>query len=298
MILPTYTKAKALPTALGNMKLARSFCQQALDMKIEMFGEHHPRIADAFLIMSETYRKETDYDTGLEYIQQALFSLIEDFAIRDICNNPDFSEVDVSPGLIKAMMMKGQFLYAHYLANGDDKSLEASFETYELAVELTDRVKQEVSVGNAWLKAKTYWPAIYEGAIEAAFQMSKRNDDEAYLEFAFSVAETGKAFSLEQQLAESQARSFAGIPDSLLEAERSFKTDMAYYEKELRTAAQKQDSAKTAFLTNHLFGLKQDYEQLVLDMETNFPAYHQLKHNLSSASLQNIREHFWTMKQH
>jgi CHAT domain-containing protein len=103
---------------------------------------------------------------------------------------------------------------------------------------------------------------------------------------AFYFSERKKANILFNAIQEARAKSFAGIPDSLVERERDLKVDMAYYEKSL---AENPDSSKQAYLREKLFVANRQYESLVARLEKEFPQYYQLKYQTEVITVPQIQ---------
>ena len=115
-------------------------------------------------------------------------------------------------------------------------------------------------------------------AVNLALKLYNQTGDSKYLESGFAFAERNKAGILAESIAEADARKFAGIPDSLLESEKNLRIDLAFFETKLQEAEELNDSAAIAKNNDLLFDAQKKYDDLLINFEKNYPAYHQLKY--------------------
>ncbi|MEM9982142.1 MAG: CHAT domain-containing protein, partial [Bacteroidota bacterium] len=87
-------------------------------------------------------------------------------------------------------------------------------------------------------------------------------------------------------IAETQAKAFAGIPDTFLQQEQQLKVDIAALE--LVLAASPNDTTKTAE-RSELFAKRRQYEDFVVNLEKEFPQYYQLKFSQQAPSTKQLQ---------
>ena len=66
--------------------------------------------------------------------------------------------------------------------------------------------------------------SIFSGALRLSWRLHNITQDDKFLEKAFYFAEKSKAIHLLASLQESSAKSFAGIPQKLIEKRKNFKS--------------------------------------------------------------------------
>ena len=121
---------------------------------------------------------------------------------------------------------------------------------------------------------------IFESGIAAAYQLYQSNQKDSLINQAFNFAEKSKSILLLEALFSSKANQFANIPHALLEQEHQLKSEITFLEKKINRA--KTTDKQTE---NELFKLKQAQRDFLERIETNYPAYYNLKYNTQISSL-------------
>jgi len=92
---------------------------------------------------------------------------------------------------------------------------------------------------------------------------------------------------LQEAISETNAKSFAGIPDPLLEEEKRLKSSLAVV---LQKLAQKPDAEEEKVLRENAFTLNQQYQGFVRELERNYPEYYNLKFNTEAPSVTQVQQ--------
>jgi CHAT domain-containing protein len=118
---------------------------------------------------------------------------------------------------------------------------------------------------------------VYEAAIRISLNMAAISwGKTVYREKAFYFSDKSKSAVLLAAIADANAKSFAGIPDDLLEQERLFKAQVTYYEQKL---AGKPTIVEEVEYRKELFDWTKNYNDLIAGLEELYPTYFNLKHN-------------------
>ncbi|MCI5083319.1 MAG: CHAT domain-containing protein, partial [Saprospiraceae bacterium] len=136
---------------------------------------------------------------------------------------------------------------------------------------------------------------VYEGGIEVALALFRLTGEEMYQEKAFRFAESNKSILLLESINESVAKSYSGIPDSLLDADKSLRTEIAFYEKSINEEKAQRDTTKIDYQKikqwkNTLFDLKNEYQALIRVLEKDYPRYYELKYETKLATLKELQQ--------
>ena len=118
---------------------------------------------------------------------------------------------------------------------------------------------------------------IYEKGIAVAFQLFELTQSETFLESAFRLAEWNKARLLLESMQSTEALNASGVTQEVLAKESAFRTEITFYQRELRTAQEKNASEKVRLYESKLLSLREKYDLLIKEMEKTFPAYHKAK---------------------
>jgi CHAT domain-containing protein len=132
---------------------------------------------------------------------------------------------------------------------------------------------------------------IFANAISASYDLYQLTSESQYFNIAFENAGRAKAASLFDNIADMQARETSLIPDSLMELENRYNSNLAYYRERLfdEIHSSSSDSAKVAEFQQQIFTNEQRRTDLRAYLESNFPEYFELKYKRQQLSVQDIQ---------
>jgi len=175
------------------------------------------------------------------------------------------------------------------------RDLEEAVSTHLLATQLIDKIQRSYKAEGSKLLLAENSTEFYDHAIQTALRLYHATGQDQHQQTAFRFAEKSKVGILRQALHETQARRFAGIPDSLLQRERQLRIDLAGYETSLAREREQpladQDSTRIATFQNKLFDLGQEYQTLIQQFEQDYPDYYRLKYQTRIASTDELQQH-------
>jgi CHAT domain-containing protein/Tfp pilus assembly protein PilF len=267
---------------------AIAYQNKALTIYIKNYGDKHPEIAHTYNLLGTIYEKEKKYNIALDNFQKAVCANISDFNVTDIKINPSINNYYNSDLLLMSLLLKSRTLESrHYDKTLKLADLELSLKTLELCDSLISRIRQFRTSKNDKISLGRTAAEIYEDAVSIAVELSqltlKKN---YYLAKAFAFSEKNKSAVLLEAIADAQAKSFSGIPDSLLEKEKDLKAEIALYEQKL---AERFSPEEEKSLRTKLFTVNRMYEQFTKSLEKNYPEYFNLKYNNSAISIDSVR---------
>ncbi|MEN0006537.1 MAG: CHAT domain-containing protein [Bacteroidota bacterium] len=207
-------------------------------------------------------------------------------------SNPPIQQMISEPLAFKILHYKAKTLHSLFDQTQDLRYLDAALDAAKVATELVEKSRQEIVTQGSKQKLAGDALGVYETGIEIALALQEEKGGQQYLEEAFAFAESNKAILLLESINETVAKSYGGIPDSLLEQEKDQRINIAFYEKEIYQERQKEeaDEEKLELWENQLFEYKQDYQALVKRLEEEFPEYYEMKYNTRLASLSDLQE--------
>lgn len=255
--------------------------------------EKHPLIADKDLKIAELYHTQKEWPLALEYYQKALSQLTYDFDEMDVMQNPEPKNVYAKLNALKALQGKAEAFHQLFKQSKKEAHLTLAYETFQLALELIGLLRQDyLSEESKQLLSSRVLP-LFEGTIDVAMEWHLQTGEQKYLEEAFIFAESNKAILLLESINESAAKNFAGIPDSLLEKERSLSLEMAHIEKLINEEKQQGvlgEQKEIGSLERELFELNASYQILIQTFEEDYPLYFQLKYEIQLAGVQKVQQ--------
>ena len=276
----------------GIFDQALKYFRKALAVYLKALGAHHPKVANDYLGLAEVYFQKDDFSNALRYCQKSLISQPPGFTDQSIYRNPPLENLSSEIGLLNALKLKAEILTRMSGKTGK-KDLETAFSTYQLAADLIDKIRTGYKAEGSKLLLGENVVEIYDQAIGSAIKLNQITGKKSYKESAFFFAEKGKASVLSHALQETQAKSFAGIPNTILEKEKQLKIDLAFYDTQIEKERQKkegQDEAKIQDFEGRYFSLKTEYESLIEELETTYPKYYELKYQTQSVSIPELQE--------
>ncbi len=289
---PYLSESQNICKKLGRLYLTRndlvradSLFQRALNLATEIWG----RGVEWALVMAELcelYQSKGDYYAALHTINQAIDGLTFDKTDTTLL----MASTQVSlhdPSLLQCLMLKAETLEKIYDRERISVSdLKASFETWGAAIELLDRMRGRLDNNNRLLLNQTQGDQIYRQAVRVALRMHEVIESPQFLNTAFYWSEKSKANILYGLMIESRARSFSGIPDSLIQREHSLTSRISYWE---RRRAKVTDDQERNHVERQMFSLLSQKSELIRQFETQYPDYFQLKYQTEPVDLETVQ---------
>jgi CHAT domain-containing protein/tetratricopeptide (TPR) repeat protein len=269
---------------------------KSLAIRKEVFGEKNGEVTNSFNNIGQTFLLKKDYSTALKYYHKGIVSCLRNYS--------DTANVNAVPPLFDYLdwsrLLTGLHGKAQLFADFDKTSTsshtlsgnELALQHYQACDTLIDLTRKEISTLSDKMTLGEQASMIYEEALNVCEKLKNKSDKLKdkwkYDNLAFYFSEKNKSSVLLEALAGQEAQKFAGIPDSLLQKEHNFKTDIAFYTRQL-AEPENLNSANTIRYRNNLFKLNRSYDSLIVVFEKQFARYHELKYNQKSVSVAGIQ---------
>ncbi|MDX2190812.1 MAG: CHAT domain-containing tetratricopeptide repeat protein [Bacteroidota bacterium] len=273
----------------GSTNVAIDNFNLAIRQYTEIFGPKHPEIANVCNELSTLYVGKKKWNLALEYCQKALIANSIDFDNVNIYANPK-SKSAVNPQiLLSTLIQKANILETRYSVKTLKlRDIKTSLVTLEIADTIIDHLRQLKTNQ----KDKLQLGAIAENTYLSAIKVCQILQDvtltpKIYREKAFYFGEENKSAVLASAIADTKAKHFANIPDSLITKEKKIKELITYYEQKILEP--NTDSILLKQFKAKLFTANRNYESFVKQMETNFPAYYNLKYSNRQPTVNEIQ---------
>ncbi|WP_161626116.1 CHAT domain-containing protein [Hugenholtzia roseola] len=273
---------------------ARLYARQALDDRILLFGRGNLKTSDSFRTLASFERKERGYADAYLHLQEAILSNLgytqvekENTALLEKIDFLRSQNAAILLHLLKewADVRKEWAMSEHNLVLRE-QYLEQAYQIYQICENLIDFRRKSLSSKSDKIELGNLAIDIYASKVGLADLFYKKSQKYQFLEEAFLASESGKAVVLLEAMAEVEAKTNAGIPDSLLQKEKIIKDNLAKINKEI---ADNDDRNKMLALQNERFELNRKYEDFVRFLETQYPNYYNLKLNTQQARLSDVQ---------
>ncbi len=255
----------------------------------QAFPFHHT-IGKRLKEIAKCYLDAQQADKSLATYQEALAHFTDNFTPSTSSANPELSQLHTSPEILILLEGKAQALLQLYQQKQDPALQDRAIETYLLAIDFIRQLRQEYL---AWesktILAERVIP-IFEGAMEALYQKHEESPSVTLMQQIFQLAESSKAALLLESIQENNALGFAGIPAELVNRERELKSTISFHQKEiLKNRGAKPNEEKVKRLEEALFTLRREHQELIDQIEKDYPRYHQIKYDNQVASIEQVR---------
>ncbi len=162
-----------------------------------------------------------------------------------------------------------------------------------------DYLKQHVQSIDSGQSLTDQFFDFYQYAIEINYYLYEETGDKKYANKVFAYSEKSMTFKLMRTLQNEEALQVAGIPDSMVGKTNDLSADITYKENLLFENNQKEnrDEELHTSLTSQLFDLQEVHEQLLKNIERNYPTYYQLKYDLKPASIKDLQKEVLSKEQ-
>jgi CHAT domain-containing protein/Tfp pilus assembly protein PilF len=276
-----YSREERLDEALQEFDLA-------LGIYRKIYGSKHPEIASTYYLMGNTFHSMGKFNEALHNYQQALVANVADFEAQDFYLNPALENYYSADVLLRTLYEKAKtFEDLHNSFSLKIRDLETAYNTIGLCDGLIDKIRQFRNSEADKVALGALADEVYAAAIRISVNMAEISWKKGpYYEKAFQYSDKSKSAVLLEAIADANAKSFAGIPDDLLEQERLFKAQVAYYEQKL---AGKPTPEEEVLYRKELFDWTKNYNDLIASLEELFPTYFNLKHNAQAPDIATIR---------
>lgn len=262
-----------------------------LKKAVERYGAAHPSLGKAYRHLGYISHQQGDFRGALAWQQQAFRTLTDSFPYQDILANPAVQRVNAYLDFLFALRDKGETLRQLAEKESNPQFLETSLATYDIAAGLLDSMRAEYQEGSRQFWNQEARP-IMENAVAVAMQLYRNTNEMRYLEKAFGYAEKNKALMLAEALRDAAARQQAGIPDSILQQEKSLKIDIAFYKRQIFREKQKTapDTAKILLWQKNILERRRANETLLARLETAYPEYYQIKYSSPPLTISTLQQ--------
>lgn len=281
-----------------NMKLtdsARVYFEKSLVIRKKSYGEKHPKTAEAYEGLGRAAVAANTIPEALGFLQRALISLVEDFSDTSIFANPEPDHFSSEQILISILDHKASALdkislaYPSTMFGTTGNYLSASLKTYHLAADWIERARQGYKAEESKLFLAAQSHKIFERALVVALRQYRLTGKKADAEEVFQFSERSKAAILSQSMADTKAKVFGGIPDSLSAKEKSLRAELVSLEN-LVLKQKDKDSVSLHELKNQFFSAHRTYNELIQKLERDFPRYYALKYQSTLITLADLQK--------
>ncbi len=234
---------------------------------------------------------QKNYEEALKRLQEALLLQCRPGTQLENFDNPTQDQIFISENTLPTFACKAEALFFKPgIGTARHNNLTLALKTVQYAVQLGERFRQNFhrsrNESSEWVDR---YQALFNTGIAAAQELYLLTKDPAYWQQAFMLADQSKALLLSEGIQNAEAKSFAGIPWSIVREELGLTQAIAYQERMVMEAGAQKDATLLSAETQKLLDKKQAYNALIKRMETEYPYYFEQKYRPLRASAAEIQ---------
>jgi CHAT domain-containing protein/lipopolysaccharide biosynthesis regulator YciM len=230
---------------------------------------------------------------AIEYYHAAILALLRSSETVDLHTVPSSDGTIYQQELIDLLLAKAQLFEKRGKGRQGIEELRAAFAHYRKAMDLLDEVRRGYLSEASKLNLAKLGTEIYRSGCRNALRLFERTHDRQYREAAFLIADRSKGNILLERLFENEARHFAGVPDSLVQAEHILLSDIARLETQWARqpeASRPEDGSAEPKERTRYYQLKQQHREFIEMLEHRYPEYYALKYAVPALTVQNVQD--------
>ncbi len=276
----------------GNLIESLELSKSAYKIIFKKLGFKHPYTSDCLKTLGDIYFEKTDYKRALNYYQKALNSRIKSFNDTSIYTNPKvYQNTDLD--FLDILKNKAAAFEEISFIEQKEINLNASLSAILTACDFIEEMRIGYLSEISKLRLTSNEHDIYLAGLRFATQLYRLTGNSKYLGFVFDFSEREKYGILRELTKESEARGYAGIPDSLSHRERLLSEELtgcqAFIDEENRH--ENPDLIYISRLNDKVFELTRKQEQLIGYFEENYPDYYRLKYSNNIVSIKSLQDY-------
>jgi len=276
-------------TQLKNTKAALEYYNKALIIFKKSYSNKHPDIAVVYNQVAYIQLNDNKYDASITELQNALCANSPSFNDPNPSHNPGIRSFYNGKVLLYSLRLKAQALESRFYGKSLKlQDLKLALLTLQSCDSLIDNIRHNSTNENDKIELGTIANEAYEDGVRIAQAISELTpNSKTYWEIAFYFAEKSKSAVLQESIADAQAKSFAGIPQEMIEEEKNKKSAIALLSQKL---SEKPDLSEEKYLRAALFDSNLEYQKFIKKLEKDYPAYYNLKFSSAIASVKEVQK--------
>jgi len=281
-----YTKRKDYDNAL-------KYLLKAADILERNYGNKNAVLVNIYANIGDIYVKKGDYHDALTYYQKSIAANVRDFNPEpgDYFLNPVLKNYTNVNKLLISLEGKAQAFMSLYQKDSLFNFIKSAYDDYVLCdsviVEARKTVIEEedkVTLGN---NARRIYEQAVVTAIGLSYVTTNEKEKKHYEEQAFLFAEKNKAAVLSDAVTASEAASFSGVPEDILNLEKKYKKEIAGIEISIAMA---ENTEEIEHLSYKRSDVKTELTELYKRIEKEYPKYFKTKYKTTDIKLRDIQK--------
>jgi CHAT domain-containing protein/tetratricopeptide (TPR) repeat protein len=272
----------------GDYNTSRSYIKKSLSLKEKKFLINLDFFRD-YRVLAEIEIELGNYFYALKNILNAINSISYKKYKRPT-EIIDPSKILIHYELIHLLFLRANTYTKISKKNKNIKYLSLSHENYKTIFEIVDKIRKTFNKNDIKELLSINVRQIFENSLNTSYELFTLLKSDEYPVDFFSIMDRSKGVILFEEIQDSGAKEYSGIPDYLIKKENELKVEIGYLQKTInnQTNSNRKDN-KISELENKLFYCNQKLEELWQSFEKNYKDYYDLKYNYTTASISDIQ---------
>lgn len=242
------------------------------------------------LELAELRLAQHRYREGHQYCQMALSACLDGVNEGDRTSSNKAVIQSKYPQLLVATMQLTGDLWS--VEDADPAALKQAIDAYSYAIQCNEILYRNMEDERSKSFLIESAAPLFEKAIQTAYRWNNSGKNEDALDFAHEFMEKSKANLLLEALRESGARSFAGIPQPIIDQERQLKNRKLKLESDLEIYLEyySENDPQVKSIRDALFETDRAFQDLKSKMEHDYPTYFQFRYATQTADRKRVQQ--------
>lgn len=286
LILPKILFGDFYAQQLNDFERARVHYRSALAITTERLGDSHPDVPDILLQIAKTYIGDENFWEAQKYLDRTMKKLYGHYSFE---NDIDLKKAISQPIKLTEALKQISRLHKEKENQFNRQNYLRALQPLEWAMELIDEIQKSFKNDASKLRLVDQNYTIYTSAIEISAALYEHTENPVFKEKIFEFIEKSRARLALELIRNVDARSFAGVPQEIIEEESALNSEITGLQQNLFQEQQKgsvQDSVRVSSLSQLIFQKKRELDNFVESLEESYPSYYILKHDMAVADLE------------
>jgi CHAT domain-containing protein/tetratricopeptide (TPR) repeat protein len=246
-------------------------------------------MASSYYVLANALLKQKKLLRSLEAIQKGIAADVPKFSPTSLFDLPDPDQVVTFPVLIDLLVCKTQILKEFAGVERTEEYLVQAYETADFLDRLVSRARlfKKDYVSREFLAADLR--DFYSLAVETCVDLYELTGEEAYFEKAYYYTAKNKALQISERLSQQAIDTLASVDPQLVDRERQLKSQIDFFANKLRYRAYFAPEQVRAW-DQRMLALQREREQLLDRLQQEAPAYFDLVHQNSIATVAELQQ--------
>ncbi len=269
-----YTTLGAIYSEKEDLETSKKYLFKALDLNNQ---NHIKERIELYNRIAEVLRLEKEFKLANSYLDSAITLNVLDMSKNEALNNVLSLDAKLS-----SYYEKGALYFDWYYGRSlKTKHLQASAAAFERCIEILDLERKIRVTQKDKIRIGEISKGIYDKLIKCTYDLAQNTfKKKIYDSKVFVQIQQSKAAVLNESMNENIALNFSGVPESVIQKERTLKSKIGYFE---QASALNRNEKQ---FTDSLSRLRGEYEKFTILIEKTYPRYYSLKYqkNVKSAA--------------